>query len=291
MDPFIFLVVTLPLCVSAAIPPRYLAFYAASLAMLALLYALKPAVSDQSSSLASTDFALLALVLLACALGVAARLIGAVIRRLVKGLSLAPRELLWPERPSATLSVGLGALAGLCTVAILAAIAQDIRPAKWAYAVVAGDAIGILVFASVVARGAGEHRVVRLFLYGLGGSAPVFCVALAGWAWSFPSAVSERAEVIAAGKPYCIQVAAAGDGYAEAISLADLTPLTMRARCREGWCRQNHAILLIDNGADPPSLLNWSYRNRDFRSDPPSPVKPPVRCRPKLHFTPGLATF
>jgi hypothetical protein len=113
--------------------------------------------------------------------------------------------------------------------------------------------------------------------------------AAAIWMAGHASAVIQAAEAIAGDKPYCIQVASSRPfGYLAQSKLA-FAPLTMRTKCREGWCFENHAVLAVD-GDDGRKLMNWSYRFGEFRNEVlNAKTKPePVRCQPRPHFARDL---
>lgn len=109
--------------------------------------------------------------------------------------------------------------------------------------------------------------------------------ALAGLlAWPAP-AVVRGAERIAAGAPYCIQVAHGAD-YREARSWSDFAPAVMQAT-QNGVALQFHAILAI--GAGPqPDIYNWSYRSMAWRDASLSRAPPVVSCRPRGSFAKTL---
>jgi hypothetical protein len=106
------------------------------------------------------------------------------------------------------------------------------------------------------------------------------------------TSVLDSADAIAKGDPYCIQIATANSGFRPAVTRLDLSPLTMRARCREGWCWENHAILAVDSQGER-KLLNWSHRHGGFRGDVlNATTKPPaIVCHLARDFARKLPMF
>jgi hypothetical protein len=89
--------------------------------------------------------------------------------------------------------------------------------------------------------------------------------------------VAQRAEEIAAGRPYCIQVADAKTRYATADKLLNLSGLTMKA---PGI--QHHAVLQIGQN-HKTELLYWSYRKITFVPGV-NIQRPRSECTPQLGF-------
>ena len=95
----------------------------------------------------------------------------------------------------------------------------------------------------------------RAYAIGVAASSVASFAAAAIWMAGDVSAVVDAAEAIAGEKPYCIQVASTRPfGYLARSKLA-FAPLTMRTKCREGWCFENHAVLAVD-GDDGRKLMN-----------------------------------
>ncbi|MPY74243.1 MAG: hypothetical protein GEU87_08270 [Alphaproteobacteria bacterium] len=93
-----------------------------------------------------------------------------------------------------------------------------------------------------------------------------------GFRWSLPiliagltamlALVAQRAEEIAAGRPYCIQVADVKTRYQSADTLLHLSGLTMRSSPWQPGI-QHHAILRTSQSYDA-QLFHWSYRKLTF---------------------------
>jgi hypothetical protein len=102
--------------------------------------------------------------------------------------------------------------------------------------------------------------------------------------WPAPAVVG-GAERIAAGAPYCIQVAQDAD-YREARSWSDFAPANMQAT-QNGVALQFHAILAIGSGPRP-EIYNWSYRSMSWRDATQSRAPPVISCRPQAGFARAL---
>jgi hypothetical protein len=275
---------------------RHFPLYLGWLAMLAVIYLLYPSGPDHSSPLSGIDSDLALMVLILVALAIVTKVVVVAIR---DGSRPAPAASARIDtgaggKAARTPDVGMiatGAFAGLFVVYVFALIWSALRPA-WAAHAPAVVAAGLAAFAPRMAVRAGAGASQRQFTVALRWSAIFVCAGVAAWIWHSIGIVIAHAEAIAGGKPYCIQVAAGRDRYDAAAARLDFSPLTMRARCSQGYCWQNHAILVVADG-DTPALWNWSYRKKDFFQDVLNArtKPPPVLCRPKPHFAQDLPLF
>jgi len=106
-----------------------------------------------------------------------------------------------------------------------------------------------------------------------------------------------RAESIAKGQPYCIQVASQTDmfAYEAPTTLSDFIGLKMRARKSNGggssdFFFQHHAILIVENQSKK-QYFNWSYRQQNFVDeviDRHLGRAPRIYCIPEQHFALNL---
>lgn len=92
-------------------------------------------------------------------------------------------------------------------------------------------------------------------------------------------AARNSASELAAGQPYCIQVATR-NGYRELSSIAQLSGLRMRGRSA-----MNHAVLVTGDLREP-RLFHWSYRANAFLEGAYGP--PPIYCRPRHDYLESL---
>jgi hypothetical protein len=123
--------------------------------------------------------------------------------------------------------------------------------------------------------------------------------ALALWSVAVAGLVVWRAETLAQGQPYCIQVASQTDGsaYEAAATLWDLTRWKMHAHLRGGegsnsFLFHHHALLLVDTGT--MTFRNWSYWKETFVDEVMERHlnrHPPVQCVPEQHFARHLPFF
>lgn len=179
-------------------------------------------------------------------------------------------------RPAPPAAAILGALIGLALFLTAFAGLQPVRPTWLAHALAAGLAVLVALTIWVLpwARLQGDWR---WFVAGVSG-APAILAILAGVFWAVSiNAFVARAEKFAGEKPYCIQVAKPLGRYEQPQSLLDLSPLTMRSRCKDGFCLSNHATLVMDGAI----ARYWSYYKLDFMKRPLEDV---IYCREEPHF-------
>jgi hypothetical protein len=267
---FVFVLIVLA---AVVVPRRYFGFYVACLAMPAAVGAIWPTGTDHSSPFAGTGDAIYALVCIAVALPFAIR---------------AGIIALWPQPSQESASpaawAALGAVAAASGMALLSLGWADMRPVWMAYipalAIVAGSLVQLLA-----SRWVANVRF-RAYALGVAVSSVVSLAAAGVTIWQRTGEVVDAAEAIAGDNPYCIQVASTRPfGYLARSKLA-FSPLTMRTKCREGWCWENHAVLAVDDGGER-KLMNWSHRRREFRNDAINlKTNPPlaVLCQPQPHF-------
>jgi hypothetical protein len=258
------------------VPRRYFGFYVACLAMPAAVGWIWPTGTDHSSPLSGTGDAIYALIYI------------------VVGLALCVRAAiiaLWPQRSQPPASPAAwavtGGVAAACGMSFLSLGWAEMRPVWMAYipalAILAGSLVQLAASWWVV------NAEFRAYAIGVAASSVASFIAAAIWMAGHVGAVVDAAEKIAGDKPYCIQVATTRPfGYLARSKLA-FAPLTMRTKCREGWCFENHAVLAVD-GDDGRTLMNWSYRFGEFRNEVlNAKTKPePVRCQPQPHFARDL---
>lgn len=289
---FVALIVLAPLAITFAVPIRHIPLYLAWLAMIFTMILLFPSGNDHSSPLAGTSKAAVFFFSISFAVAITFKVLfwaygTAPWSEAEQGHGTdAPKSMAFNFMMSAT-----GAFAGLFVVCLLAVFAAALRPAATVHAVEAGMAIALAGFAPFLARWSGLAAPGRCFATALRWSIVIFAIGATVWIWHGIGRVATGAETIANNKPYCIQVVA-NHGYERAMSRLDFSPLTMRTKCYWGRCFQNHAILVVANGATP-MFWNWSYRKEDFvrlvlngRAKPPS-----VLCQPRLHFARDLPVF
>jgi len=269
-----------------AVPRAYFGFYVVCLAALAAVGWVWPTGTDHSSPFSGMGGALYAIlcVFMALLLGIRAAIIilfpgefQAVVR--------PPWQFTAPAHPAAWGAVA--AVTTPCIMTILSLGWAEMRPVWMAYiptmAIVAGSLVQL-----VASRWITNARF-RAYALGVALSSVASFAAAAAWIAGRIDAVVGAAEQIASDKPYCIQVASTRPfGYLARSKLA-FSPLTMRTKCREGWCFENHAVLAVDRD-DGRKLMNWSYRFGEFRTEVlNAKTKPePVRCQPVPHFARDL---
>lgn len=117
---------------------------------------------------------------------------------------------------------------------------------------------------------------------------------------SYGLLVTWRAEAVAGGRPYCIQIASFEevDTYEPTRSLFDLSALRMQSRLRENGRNvvQHHALLVVEGSTR--EFYNWSYALHRFvaevrgaqASADPKAERPVLRlyCRPEPHYAKHL---
>jgi hypothetical protein len=276
---FVFIILT-----AFVVPRRYFGFYVAWLAMPAMVGAIWPTGTDHSSPFAGTGTdhsspfagtgdAIYALICIVVGLGLAVR---------AGIIAFWPQPSQGPASPTAwTLT---GAIAAACAIAIMSLGWSELRPVWMAYIpalVIVGASLALLL----ACRWLTNVRLHALAL-GLAVSSVASFTAATIWMAGRIDAVVRDAERIAGDKPYCIQVATTLPfGYLARSKLA-FSPPTMRTKCIQGWCFENHAILAVDDG-DARKLMNWSHRRGEFRDEALNlKTKPPlaVMCQPQPHF-------
>lgn len=179
---------------------------------------------------------------------------------------------------SPTMAVIIGVLFSVVACLATAAALRGLRPTSLAHAVAAALIVAWILAPKFVAmRPTGD---VRPFLGAAYWSGLVLAVAAIAYGMCGIDAVLRRAEAFAQDAPYCLQVATPGPGLAQATSLLDLSPLTMRATCG-ALCLENHAVLAMNGEV----VANWSYRTFDFRTEP---LVEPVSCGTRAHYVKSL---
>jgi hypothetical protein len=138
-------------------------------------------------------------------------------------------------------------------------------------------AIVDLIFLALIPKASSNFEVLRIFRQGIlaigGGS----LVALSVWPFAVIGLVVVGAEIIASGRPYCIEVGSTQphSGYRAVTALAELNGLKMHAPWSQGNTREYqfgfHAVLLVSragvngNGDGPQTgQWNWSYLEESF---------------------------
>jgi hypothetical protein len=184
-----------------------------------------------------------------------------------------------PERPNDLWPVLLGALIGGLGAYGLTAVFRGFEPAVFAWLAVA--AVAAVLIGLIVRPGTGQVRTMAIV------AILVYAIILA-YVTRDPRVVIERAEAIASGRPYCIQVADGGADYRPATSQADFTSLIMRATGSYPTF-QFHAVMAVGEAGDF-DYYNWSHRHQDWMAlntngDFRSPV---IRCQPRVDFASGL---
>jgi hypothetical protein len=258
------------------VPRPYFGFYVACLAMPALVGWICPTGTDHSSPFSGTGNAIYALICIVVGLALAVR---------AGIIALWPRPSQAPAHPAAW--VAMAAVTAPCIMTILSLGWSEMRPVWMAYipalAIVGGSLVQLVACWWVT------NARFRAYALGLAVSAVASFAAAAIWMAGHAGAVIDAAERIAGDKPYCIQVASTRPfGYLARSKLA-FSPLTMRTKCREGWCFENHAVLAVDVDGGR-TLMNWSYRFGEFRNEVlNAKTKPePVHCQPVPHFARDL---
>lgn len=291
------LILLLPFAVTLAVPMRHFPLYLAWVGMLAILYSLYPSGPDHSSPYSGIDASVNVIILILFGVAVFIKLL--IYTRSDTSTdtdALATDPAIggtgetsdFPNIPM----IATGALAGVFVVCVLAVPGAAARPFLSVHGTAVGIAVLLSAFSPTIASLLRARASVRQFTLGLRWSSVIFSAGAALWLWNSIDTVIARAEAVAGEKPYCIQVTAVRDNFAPAIAQINFSPLTMRARCSQGFCWQNHAILIVENG-DAPSLWNWSYRKKEFfqnvlnvRTNPPKIV-----CKPSRHFARDLPLF
>lgn len=184
-----------------------------------------------------------------------------------------------------------GVLAACLFILFLRKLFQGMSPAWLAHAF--AFAIAGLMWAvprpavpeTVPRRHQLDRRAWRLFIsssrWSVAGLLAVTAVA--------PIHVGASAAEVAAGDPYCIQVAERSRGHRPARAVLDLSFLTMKAARMHG--EQQHALLIVESG-DAVRLYNWSYRQLGFvdeagNGDYPRHW-PALTCAPRQDFAENL---
>ncbi len=295
------LLAIIPLAVTFFLPVRQAGVFVAWLAMLAFLITLVPTGADYSPTTGlSGRVALAQMMFVPVALGV---ILGGGLRLFLAtrdSVSLATTSPARGAEEYALLSrtmpqqidvamVATGALAGLCVVAGLAIMASRFQPGWAAHAPAVIAAVALWALTPWCVRRLRAPSAARWFAAGLRWSVIVVCVGAGAWTWSRIALVVDRAEAAAKDAPYCLEAATAYDRYEPVRSLLDLSPLTMRARCSDGTCWQNHAVLGLD-GAGGRTLLNWSYGKSEFLHEVLTNT-PKIRCLSQPHFARWLPLY
>lgn len=102
--------------------------------------------------------------------------------------------------------------------------------------------------------------------------------------------VVDAAESVAAGRPYCIQIAAAGGRYTSAFARGDLAASRMLSDREQGGYLGYHAILAIGDGP-AAELHSWSHHAVAFKplaGAANGRRDPAILCRPRVHFAATL---
>ncbi|MXQ14911.1 hypothetical protein [Microvirga makkahensis] len=159
---------------------------------------------------------------------------------------------------------------------------------------------GILIDLAVIGLGpwrTDDHAPLRFYRKGHLIFSGGVVVCLMTWSYMNVVVVAWKAERIAAGKPYCLQIPSTrSSDYKETTSLHDLRGLTMQAWYWKDITVNFHAVLVVENGSGF-SWYNWSYRKVRFtplvRKDLESAVigmREPS-CELEPHFVQALPFF
>ena len=135
-------------------------------------------------------------------------------------------------------------------------------------------ALAVMVAGGLLLGTAAASRRGRVLLCVLSG---VLVAGLAGM-MVWPSRIVTAAEVAADGRAYCLMVPDGGDGHRLVRSLAELTPLVMRASQDGLRARNNNGQLHVDGR--PP--MHWSYASGQF--EPGADAFGEAPCRKRPHF-------
>jgi hypothetical protein len=92
----------------------------------------------------------------------------------------------------------------------------------------------------------------------------------------------DRAERLAAGEPYCIQVADGAD-YRPASTWLDFSLARLRPKIEGGLAMQFHAVLAVGAGSNP-AVYNWSHRDMAWRNQAYARASPVVSCQPRANY-------
>jgi hypothetical protein len=285
----------IPLAITLAVPARYYGFYVAWVAMLAITFVLLPSGPDHSSPLSGMGNVLYLILGIAIAVTIGIKSIVIELRRppsAAQNGSQTDSAVAANAAPVASNHMPwavTGVVTGFCGIITIALALSAARPAWIAHAAPFLLVGGALALAAWCWKSAPSFAPRDDFTVALAASAVVTAATLAVWIYSRIDTVVDAAEALAADKPYCIQVVALRAEFEPAAAKLDFSPLTMRARCSDGWCWQNHAILAVDDGSER-MLMNWSHRRGEFRSEVlNASTKPPaIICRPERHFARGL---
>jgi hypothetical protein len=277
------LFVGIPLLVTLAVPRRYFGFYVAWVAMIASVIAVSPSGRDHSSPFSGIGEMMNGVL--------AAVFFGAIVLRLCVIAARNNSEANVVDAGASQAFVAVSALTGVLTglwgVVAIPLLLSAIRPTWIAH----GSALAVVIVALALCGRwrTGSRQDLRMFSLGFAASAVITAAIAAIWICSRIGMVIDSAEAAVSGKPYCIQVVAPGPDFAAASSRLDLSPVTMRAPCPQGWCWQNHAILAIDE-VGGRRLMNWSHRRKEFRADVlNAKTRPPaIICEPVQHFARDL---
>lgn len=156
-----------------------------------------------------------------------------------------------------------------------------------------GGAVSIITFlVDLILWGLISNKGLIHFRKAVLWSVTVFISSMIIWPILNVGIVIWRAETIAKGHPYCIQVASHNiyKVYEAPKSLIDLSSLKMRGSkiCgNTGHCSyfQHHAVLIVDNPYR--GYFNWSYWKQNFVSEVVNRdygYFPSMRCNPEPHF-------
>lgn len=192
---------------------------------------------------------------------------------------------------------GIGFASGLTALFLFSLVQQAVRPAWVAHFVV----LGFLSAAAAIAIWLRQVRRNRRADIAAGLAPPLgfavgcalACVlSLAASVW-FAVLVAQRAQAVAGPAPFCIQVASRG-GYEAARTWLDLSGLTLWADGSNSVRVQNHAVLIVGDGADR-RLFHWSYRQRLFlpgaHNERAPDLAPPLHCDPQRGFIARLSAI
>jgi hypothetical protein len=107
-------------------------------------------------------------------------------------------------------------------------------------------------------------------------------IVLMGYSIFVHFAARSSAINLAAGQPYCIQVAQKSD-YKTMTKMYELAGFFM-----SGGGSKNHAVLVVGD-PESPALYHWSYWQSTFQSGAYGP--PPIYCEPRADFLATLKDF
>ncbi|TIX51819.1 intracellular growth attenuator family protein [Alteraurantiacibacter aquimixticola] len=161
-------------------------------------------------------------------------------------IKAAPSPIDWrPFKVSLLLTLGLAFL-WWCMPLVAGVVGPHV--------VLLAGAIVAIALVVLARRMAAVHHRIAAF------SASAIVSGLLLFSLTQPGIVVREANRAAQGQPYCLLVADGDRGHRPARSLADLTPVIMRAPARGQIALSNHAQIRVDEAP----AMHWSYFGRGF---------------------------